>query len=120
MTTKSYHDLRVWKKSINLVTDIYKLTSSFPRTEQYGLTSQLWRAAVSIPSDIAEGQARQHTKEFKQFLHVTLGSIAEVDTQLIISQELGYLEEAAVNHLHAQVKVIRRKLYGLINNLPSQ
>ena len=89
---KSYQDLLVWQKSIKLTTRVYALTKRFPKDEMYGLSSQLRRAAVSIPSNVAEGHARQHNKEFKQFLHIALGSVAEVDTQLFIARELGYIE----------------------------
>ena len=90
MKTKSYKDLIVWKKAIELVLAIYKLTKRFPKTEQYGLISQLRRAAVSIPSNIAEGYARQHLPEYIQFLSVAYGSCAELETQLIIAQRLKY------------------------------
>ena len=82
-----YRDLNVWKKAIKLVKAIYKLTQTFPKEEIYGLTSQMRRSAVSIPSNIAEGQARRGNKEFSQFLYVSKGSAAELETQLIDSIE---------------------------------
>jgi four helix bundle protein len=88
---RSYRDLVVWKKSMALVLDVYRSTQSFPRTETYGLVSQLRRAAVSVPSNIAEGQARLTTGEFKQFLGQARGSLVEVETQIAIARELGYL-----------------------------
>ena len=90
---KNYRDLVIWQKGIALVKEIYLLTQKFPQTEIYGLSNQLRRAAVSIPSNIAEGQSRQHTGEFRQFLHMALGSLAEVDTQLVIAKELSYLPQ---------------------------
>ncbi len=90
---KTLKDLEVWKKGITLVTDIYVLTKNFPKEEVYGLTNQLRRAAVSIPSNIAEGAARQSNKEFIHFLYIALGSFVELDTQLIIAQNLNYINE---------------------------
>src|SRR5580658_9049674 len=89
---QSYRDLVVWKKSIALVLEVYRCTQTFPKTETYGLTSQLRRAAVSIPSNIAEGQARLSTGEFKQFLGNARGSLMEVETQILIARALRYLE----------------------------
>lgn len=88
-TVRSYKELKVWQKGIEVVKLIYAITDKFPKSETYGLASQMQRAAVSVPSNIAEGQARQHTKEFRQFLHTSLGSVAELDTQLIVAVELG-------------------------------
>ena len=83
-----YKDLAVWQKSINFTVEIYKLTQTFPKDELYGLTSQIRKAAVSIPSNIAEGNERNSHKEFNQFLHIALGSAAELGTQLLIAKEL--------------------------------
>ena len=87
--SKGYKDLLVWQKGIELVKETYKLTKSFPNDEKFGSVSQMRRAAVSIPSNIAEGQARQPTKEFIQFLSHAEGSLAELETQVIVSTELG-------------------------------
>ena len=87
---KSYKDLLVWQKGITLVKKIYQLTQTFPEQEKYGLVSQMRRAAVSIPSNIAEGQARHTRKEFIQFLSHSEGSVAELETQVILGVELGY------------------------------
>jgi four helix bundle protein len=105
-------DLDVWKSSINFVEEIYILTKDFPTDEKYGLTNQLRRAAVSIPSNIAEGAARRSDKEFMQFLYISLGSIAEIDTQLIISDNLGYLESS---ELRSDLLVIKTKLLNYIS-----
>ena len=91
---KHYKDLLVWQKAIALVTQVYVVTRSFPREERYGLTSQIRRAAVSVPSNIAEGQARLTPGEFRQSLGIAKGSLAELDTQLIIAENLGYLTES--------------------------
>src|SRR5438132_348059 len=94
MTRKhGYEDLIVWKKAIRLAKVIYVRTDSFPRSEIFGLINQMRRSAVSVPSNIAEGQARQHPKEFAQFLYHSLGSLAELDTQVLLSREFGYLNE---------------------------
>jgi len=111
---KSHEDLNVWKDSINLVTRIYKLTKDFPKTELYGLTNQIRRSAVSIPSNIAEGSGRKSKKEYLQFLYVSLGSIAELDTQLLIASNLGYLTN---EEIRAELLTIKKMLIGLIHSL---
>lgn len=88
---RNFKDLRVWQKGIDLVKEIYTITQNFPKEEQYGLTSQIRRTVVSIPSNIAEGFRRRYSREQKQFLNIALGSSAELETQLIIAKELGYL-----------------------------
>lgn len=110
---KSHHDLDVWKNSILLVTEIYKVTESFPKSEQYGLTNQIRRCAVSIPSNIAEGAARASKKEFSHFLSVALGSIAELETQLIISNNLMFLEKNHLDRLLESIVTIRKMIFGL-------
>lgn len=85
----------MWQKGIELVKEVYKITNDFPNHETYGLTSQMRRCAVSVPSNIAEGFRRQHSKEFKQFLSIALGSLAELETQIVIAKELKYLNEEA-------------------------
>lgn len=88
MYLKSYKELIVWQKSVELVKGIYKLTNEFPKSEVYALSSQMQRAAISIPSNIAEGHSRKNLKEYIQFLHIAYGSSAELETQLIIAKEL--------------------------------
>jgi len=105
---KTHHDLDVWKKSIKLVTEIYKLTESYPKSEIYGLTSQIRRSAVSIPSNIAEGAARSSTKEFSQFLSIALGSVSELETQLIVSNNLGFMENNNLDVLIEQIVIIKK------------
>ena len=106
-----HKDLEVWKQSINLVTDIYNISKNYPKDELYGLTNQIRRAAVSIPSNIAEGAARNSNKEFIQFLYISLGSCAEVETQLTISKNLGYPHNAAI---YNNLQQIKRMMLGLI------
>ncbi|MCC7299719.1 MAG: four helix bundle protein, partial [Verrucomicrobia bacterium] len=88
-----YKDLEVWKKAIAVVADIYRLTASFPESEKFGITNQMRRASVSIPSNIAEGSARHHANDFIHFLRIADGSAAELETQLIISEKLGFIAD---------------------------
>lgn len=95
---RTFKDLRVWQKGIELVKEIYKTTEVFPKSEQYGLSSQMRRASVSIPANIAEGFRRRSTKEHRQFLNIALGSSAELETLIEISKELGYIDINQKNH----------------------
>ena len=114
MPVKQYQDLIAWQKAIGLVTDIYRTSSSFPRDEMYGLTSQLRRAAISIPSNIAEGQGRASTGEFIQFLCHARGSLFEVETQVIVAHNLGYVSTVQMDALIAKISELGRVLNGLI------
>ena len=109
---RTHRDLDVWKKSIDLVTLIYKHTADNPKEEMYGLTSQIRRCAVSIPSNIAEGSARTTKKDFSHFLAIALGSAAELETQLIISRNLGFLQDAVLDDLVLELTSIRRMTLG--------
>jgi four helix bundle protein len=113
----SYKDLVVWQKSIAMVTEIYRATQSFPREETYGLTSQLRRSAVSVASNIAEGQGRLLKKEFRQFLGLARGSMVEMETQVLIAHNLGYLSEVAMDQLMKTSGQISRLLHGLMQSL---
>ncbi len=117
---QSYRDLVVWKKSMTLVLEVYRCTQGFPRIETYGLTSQLRRAAVSVPSNIAEGQARLSTGEFRQFLGNARGSLMEVETQIQIARDLGYLEKSVSENLLNAAAEVGRILNGLLASLPSR
>jgi four helix bundle protein len=110
---KTHHDLDVWKKSIDFVTSVYKITESYPKTEIYGLTNQIRRAVVSIPSNIAEGAGRTSLKEFAQFLSIALGSVAEVETQLIVSRNLNYIHDQSFEELISELVSIRKMIIGL-------
>lgn len=112
---KSHKDLDVWKKSMTLVENIYKITSEFPTNKTYGLTSQLKRASISIPSNIAEGAARKGNKEFIQFLYISLGSTAEVETQVLLAKRLGFSE--GTETLLKDIEEIKQMLNGLIRYL---
>lgn len=117
MNGKSYKDLKVWSKSMDLVTEIYKVTGKFPKEEIYGLTNQLRRAAVSVPSNIAEGQGRFSRKEFQQFLHHARGSLLEVETQIQIAMNLQYLTEPETKSILNISAEIGRMINGLKNSL---
>ena len=114
---RTHKDLGVWKKSINFVTSIYKVTKSFPREELNGLVSQIRRASVSIPSNIAEGAVRKGKQEFRQFLHIALSSAAEVDTQLVISRNLDFISEEEFRELSGELDSISKMTQGLIKSL---
>ena len=111
---KTHKDLDVWNCSIDFVTELYQITAKFPKEETYGLSSQMRRAAVSIPSNIAEGAARNHKNEFRQFLYISLSSAAELATQLIISEKLSYLSKNQNENLIDKLNTISRMLQGLI------
>ena len=115
--SRSYQDLEVWKLSIALVKEIYLITEKFPKSESYGLTNQIRRAAVSIPSNIAEGQGRNSSKEFRQFLSIALGSVAETETQLIIAKEINFLRNDELEPLLVTVDRIRKMLKGLSKSI---
>jgi len=117
-TVRNYRELKVWQKGIQLVKMVYILTRKFPKYETYGLSSQMQRSAVSVPSNTAEGQARQHTGEFRQFLHIALGSAAELDTQLVVAVELGYATQDEAQSIFDLILEIRKMSYALINALP--
>ncbi|TYB30840.1 MAG: four helix bundle protein [Candidatus Mcinerneyibacterium aminivorans] len=110
---KNHKDLLAWKKAMKLSKYVYKITKKFPKVKQYRMISQLRRAVVSIPSNIAEKAARSSEKEFLQFLHVSLGSVAEVETQLLLSKEFGYINEIKMNKLGE----VRRLILGLIKSI---
>ena len=111
---ESYRDLIAWRKAMHLVREIYDATRLFPRDELYGLTSQLRRAAVSVPSNIAEGQARFSSKELAHFLSQARGSLVEIETQLLIAQDLGYLSATKTRLLLQQAAELGRVRNGLI------
>ncbi len=116
-SVKTHKDLDIWKRGIGFVEQIYKTTTSFPKEEIYGLTSQIRRAAISYPSNIAEGAARFSKKEFIQFLYVSLGSLSEVETQLIIAEKLRYLK---ADKLLEEVEALRRMTLSFIKYLKSK
>lgn len=100
--------------------EVYILLEKFPKEEKYALSDQIRRAVVSVPSNIAEGQARKAPAEFRRFLHIALGSLAEVDTQLALAHEFGYLQGADIGALDQQIQNLRIKLYALMKALPAR
>ncbi|MCS4302916.1 four helix bundle protein [Chryseobacterium sp. BIGb0232] len=113
----NFKELLVWQKSIDFVTEIYKITDAFPKSGVYGLTSQIRRAAVSIPSNIAEGNSRRSKPDYLQFLKISRGSCAEVETQLVISKNLIFFSEEDYLKLNQEIIEITKMLNGLINSL---
>ena len=114
---RTHKDLDVWKLSIDFVTEIYALTMRFPKEEQFGLTNQIRRASVSVPSNIAEGAGRRSDKEFLQFLYISLGSVQEIDTQILISLNLNYLTKSEYEILRIKLDQISKMLSGLIKSV---
>lgn len=116
--TKTHRDLEIWKRGIDLVTKIYKLTKKFPEEELYGLTSQMRRAAISYPSNISEGAARDSINDYIRFLYISMGSLSELETQIIISEKLGYVKNS--KDILEDIEIITRKTYNLIKYLKSK
>lgn len=111
---KNFKDLKVWQKGIEIVKDVYKLTQAFPKEEVYGLTSQIRRSAVSIPANIAEGFKRYHNKEQRQFLHVALGSSAELETHLIIAKELDLIDARDLDNVLSKLEYASKMISSLL------
>ena len=115
MKISTHKDLAVWQESMDFVANIYLITKNFPNEEKFGLVSQMRRSAVSIPSNIAEGAARQSSLEFKKFLYYSLGSCAELETQILIANKIGFIEEnpdlfKKMNHIKSMLSGLIRKL----------
>jgi four helix bundle protein len=119
-TIKSYKDLIVWQKSMTLVEFVYKVTSSFPKEETFGLTNQLRRCAVSIPSNIAEGKGRGTRKDYRQFLLISYGSASELETQILIAKNLNYLDEKHFDEIISLIDEISRMLMTIIRKLKDE
>jgi four helix bundle protein len=117
MDQRAHRKLDVWKTSMDFVKDIYQITDKFPGSELYGLTSQMRRAAVSIPSNLAEGAARKGTKEFKQFLNIAQGSASELDTQVELALLLGFINSDDHRGLMDMLTQISKMLYGLSRSI---
>ena len=117
MAVKNYRELIVWQKAMDLVERVYRLARRFPKDELYGLTSQLPRAAVSIPSNIAEGQGRRTTTEFPRFLSIANGSLKEVETQLLLAERLAYVDQQQTSEAMALTTDVTRLINALINSL---
>jgi four helix bundle protein len=114
---KNYQELNIWKRSVEIAIEIYNSSKNFPKEELYGLTYQIRRASVSIPSNIAEGFNRYHNKEFRQFLYISLGSCAEVETQLFIAQRLNYVDQEKASKLIKELGEIGKMINSLIKKI---
>jgi len=117
---RCYRDLIAWQKAMKFVTQIHEVTQRFPSEERYGLTNQLRRASVSVPSDIAEVQARISPKEFQHFLSPARGSLVEIETQLLIARDLKYLQPTKADALFAAADELGRALNGLLASIKSR
>jgi four helix bundle protein len=115
--TQSFTELSVWQRSMQLAEAVYHLTQSFPREEIYGMTSQMRRAAVSIPSNIAEGQGRGTNREFQQFLSIARGSTCEIQTQLVLARRLRFGNPELIEKAEALSIEVRKMLFGLLDSL---
>lgn len=113
----NFRELNVWKKAVDLSTKIYKITEEYPKEEIYGLTSQTRRCTVSISSNIAEGAGRRSRKEFRQFLDIATGSCYELETQLIISQNLSYIDNDSFETILESLIEIQKMIYALVKSL---
>ena len=117
MAINSFRDLLVWQKAMDMVVAAYSLTRQFPDSERFGLTSQLQRAAVSVPANIAEGRGRRGTKDFLRYLSIAYGSLAEMETHVLIANRLSYIAEQQVSSILEQVNEVRRMIDGLQTSL---
>ena len=115
MSNSSFTDLRVWRESIELATEVYELTATFPKHEIYSLTQQMRRASVSVPSNIAEGKGRGSARDFRQFLYQTRGSLLELQTQILIAERLNYASSERSRAVLDHASRVGRSLSGLIN-----
>jgi four helix bundle protein len=113
------HDLIVWQRAIDLTTSVYKLTRRFPKEEIFGRTSQMRRASISVPSNIAEGRGRLGPSEFRQFLGLAQGSLFELKTQLVVTKKLGFGEAIALKDAESLATEVSKMLIALINKLPA-
>ena len=117
MAIKHYKDLSVWQKSMDLAVEIFKVVKFLPKEELYGLSDQMRRAVVSVPSNIAEGQQRSSTKDYIRFLHIAKGSLGELETQIMLCERLEYLRKEKTDQLIGQCIEIQRMISGLISSL---
>ena len=117
---KNYKELQVWQKSYKLCLEIYSITKGFPKDEQYGLTSQIRRAAVSLPSNIAEGYGRKTTPDYLRSLYIAYGSYCELETQTLLSGDLGYIKDNDIKELLEKIGDVERMLKALIRALENK
>lgn len=117
---KSYKELKVWQKSYELCLDIYRITTKFPKAEQYGLTSQIRRSSISIPSNIAEGYGRKTSKDYIRMLYISYGSVCELETQILLAGDLGLIDDGELDSIKNSVAETERMLKALIKSLESK
>ena len=117
---KTYKDLIAWQKAYDLCLAVYRKTQAFPKSEQYGLTSQLNRSALSVPSNIAEGYTRPGTSEYLRFLHIAYASLAELETQLFLAKDLNFLKQKDFDSIITMQQEVQRIMHGLIKSLKSK
>ena len=117
---RAHRNLDVWKRSIALTKLVYRITAEFPASEQFCLSAQMRRAMISIPSNLSEGAARTGKKEFLQFINVAQGSASELDTQVELAKELGFMDQHSYDEIQSELKIISRQLYGLAKTVRSQ
>jgi four helix bundle protein len=113
--TKTHKDLEIWQKGIDFVTSVYKITKNFPKEERYGLIAQMRRAAISYPSNIAEGAAKNSTSEYIRYIYISLGSLSELETQFTIANNLGYVNN--INSFLSPIEELRRKTHNFLRYL---
>lgn len=114
---KTHRDLQIWQKSMNLVTNVYRAVEDFPDFEKFGLISQIRRSSVSIPTNIAEGFGRRSQKEFRRFLNISMGSLFELQTELEVSHNLGFLEQNLFNEIYEDTREVERMISSFISTL---
>jgi len=120
LTSRAHRNLDVWNRAIGLAKVVYRATQRFPGSEQFGLTSQMKRAVVSISSNLAEGAARSSKKEFLRFIHMAQGSASELDTQAELAKELGFWDEKTYGEIISEIQIISKQLFGLARSLRSR
>ena len=116
----NYHNLQIWQNSMDVVQDIYEMVAMFPATEKYGLSSQITRAAVSIPSNIAEGAGRNSTKEFSHFIGIAIGSMFELETQVLIAERIGYIGNEQSKRFQTSIHNLQRMTTGFLKNIENK
>jgi len=114
---RNFRNLEIWEKAIELTKMIYNITSDFPKTEKYGLNSQIQRAIVSVASNIAEGSSRRSEVDFARFLEISIGSAFEVETQLIIAKELGYISEPKYESILSHIQILQKQINALLTKI---
>lgn len=117
MRIRSYQDLEVWQKAMELAEEVYRITKDFPKEELFGLTSQMRRAATSVPANIAEGWARRGTKEFLQFLNIASGSLRELETYLLLAERIGIVNQARAQALLQTLEILSKQMVNLQRSL---